>query len=175
MRMIEYKSTKILLFSLVVGLLLLLCGCVLEQDQIKPFTEQAQTVTDNLPTNINFFASVKEGNMIRFFFLLEDKLGRNVPADGHVKLKIFDDFNNLLYYEEFDVKSSEFVDYQFRITGQVFGKAYEWRVPISKIKKGFPSLGFGKAILTFETLDKKRLHAETMLRYQLTQKKNSYK
>ncbi|RLJ06896.1 MAG: hypothetical protein DRP12_03255 [Candidatus Aenigmatarchaeota archaeon] len=112
------------------------------------------------PANINLFASSKEGEAIRFYFLLEDANGRNIPGDGHVKLEIFDDLNNSLYYKEFDVKASEFIDYQFELTGQGIGKAYEWRVPISEIKKGISYIGLGRAVLTFVTPDGKKLYAE---------------
>lgn len=71
------------------------------------------------PANINLFSSVQEGEIIRFFFLLEDASGGIVSADGHVKIEIFDDLNNSLYSEEFDVRASEFVDYTFKLTGNI--------------------------------------------------------
>lgn len=142
-------------------------GCTQEQTQTGISTEETQFKSKSQimtskysPANINLFSSAKEGDIIRFYFLLEDENGRNIPSDGHVIVEIFDDSYNSLYYKEFDVKASEFVDYQFKLTGQDIGKAYEWRVPISEIKKGVSSFGFGTAVLTFVTPSGKELHAE---------------
>ncbi|RLI95459.1 MAG: hypothetical protein DRO90_00290 [Candidatus Altiarchaeales archaeon] len=155
-----------LMVILILGIVLI-SGCVQEQGQTGTPSEKTQTpqtpqatTSKYSPANINLFASAKEGEIIRFYFLLEDANGRNTPGDGHVKVEIFDDLNNSLYYKEFDVKASEFVDYQFKLTGQGIGKAYEWRIPISEIKKGVSSFGFGRAFLTFVTPDGKELHAE---------------
>ena len=166
----KIEKPKFMNFGLVIILIVgivLLSGCIQEQGQTGTHSEKAQTpsqtpqvtASTSSPANINIFASAKEGDVIRFYFLLEDANGENIPADGHVKVEIFDDLNNSLYYQEFDVKASEFVDYQFKLTGQYMGKAYEWRVPISKIKKGISLLGFGKASLTFVTPEGKELHA----------------
>ncbi len=172
-----------LIVILIVGIVFI-CGCVQEQGQTGIPAEKTQTsqttaskysptnILQNIqishtsqttaskysPVNINYFATVKEGEIIRFYFLLEDVYGKNTPGDGHVKVEIFDNLNNSLYYKEFDVKASEFVDYQFMFTGQDIGKAYEWRVPISEIQKGISS--FGRAVLTFVTSDGKELHIE---------------
>jgi len=51
------------------------------------------------PDNINTFASAKEGELIRFYFILEDGDGVNTISEGHVKMEIFDDSNNPLYYQ----------------------------------------------------------------------------
>jgi len=130
-----------------------------------PPTQQAPKTTliqtqKSPPVNITTFASANEGELHRFYFLLERSDGRNVTADGHVQLQIFDDLNSSLYLKEFDVKEAEYVDYQFRLTGQSMGKAYEWRVPVSYIKKGISAFGWGRTVLTFTTPDGKELHAE---------------
>jgi len=130
------------------------------QNQQTPKTTPIQVVQKNPPANITTFSSAKEGELNRFYFLLEGSDGRNVSSDGHVQLQIFDDSNNSLYLEEFDVKASEYVDYQFKLTGQSIGKAYEWRVPVSDIKKGISTIGWGRAVLTFTTLDGRKLTAE---------------
>ena len=157
-----------LIMILIIGIVSV-SGCVQEQGQDQTGTPSEKTQTPSTsqittskysPANINLFASAKEGEVIRFYFLLEDEDGRNTPGDGHVKVEIFDDLGNSLYYKEFEVKASEFVDYQFKLTGQGIGKAYEWRVPISEIKKGVSSFGFGRAVLTFVTPDGKELRAE---------------
>ncbi len=120
-------------------------------------------VSGKSPANINQFASVQEGELIRFYFLLEDKGGINTVSDGNVQIEIFDDLNQSLYYKEFEVKASEFVDYVFQLTGTGIGKAYEWRIPIGDIEKGTSILGFGRATLTFTTPDDKTLNAENTL------------
>lgn len=122
-------------------------------------TTTTQT-SQKAPANITTFSSIQEGTLHRFYFLIEGLDGRNVVADGHIQLQIFDDSNTSLYLKEFDVKASEYVDYQFKLTGQSIGKAYEWRVPNSDIKKGISSMGWGRGVLTFIALDGKRLTAE---------------
>lgn len=148
------NKITILLIALIVISVGLLSGC---QEQSGVFTSTKP------PVNINLFASVPEGELIRFYFVLEDADGRNTIYDGHVSMKIFDDFDNSLYNEEFDVKSSEFIDYEFRLTGKDIGKAYEWRVLDVDIEKGISLLGFGRAVLVFITPDLKSLHAEDTL------------
>lgn len=115
------------------------------------------------PANINTFASYNEGGLIRFYFMLEDADGINTISDGQVRFEIFDDSDNSLYNDEFKVKSTEFIDYEFKLTGTDIGKAYDWRVPIADIEKGISLLGFGKAVLTFITPDYKTLYAEYTL------------
>jgi len=150
------RKTAIVLIALMVISVGLLSGCT-EQNQTGVFTSTKP------PVNINLFASVLEGELIRFYFVLEDADGRNTICDGHVSIEIFDDFDNSLYNEEFDVKSSEFIDYEFRLTGKDIGKAYEWRVPDVDIEKGISLLGFGRAVLVFTTPDFKSLQAEDSL------------
>lgn len=133
----------------------LLSGCTNNQTGI--------ITTTNPPVNINQFTSTKEGDVLRFYFLLEDRSGINTYSNGHAKMIIFDNANNTLYTQEFTVKTTEFVDYQFKLTGQGIGKAYEWRVPLKDIQKGMSSYGFGKSFLTFTTPDNTILTAEDTL------------
>jgi len=149
------RKIAILLIALMVVSVGFLSGCTNNQ--------QGVITSTNPPANINTFASTNEGGLIRFYFLLEDANGVNTISDGHVKIEILDNTNNSLYTKEFDVKSSEFVDYQLKLTGQGIGKAYEWRVPITDINKGISSFGFGKAVLTFLTPEYKTLNAEDTL------------
>lgn len=150
------KITILLITGIVIGVEIL-SGCTSTQTGVSTNTSPA--------ININTFASANENGQIRFYFLLEDAKGTNTYCGGHVKINIFDSVNNSLYFNEFDVKSSDFVDYQFRLTGQGMGKAYEWRVPSTDIAKGISTLGFGTADLTFITQDNKILTA----RYSLVQ------
>ena len=106
--------------------------------------------------------SVREGELIRFYFFLEDKDGVNTVSDGSVKLQIFDELNSSIYYRVFNVKASDFVDYQIKLTGAGIGKAYEWRVPIDDIEKGISLIGFGRGVLTFTTPQGKSLSAENV-------------
>ena len=111
------------------------------------------------PINILEFGAPAEGELIRFYFILEDQDGRPIPGSGNVTITILDDIEDVLYHSEFDVAVSQFVDYEFRLTGQAIGKAYELRVPKTDIKKGVASL-WGTAVLTFLTTDGKHLTAE---------------
>jgi len=149
------KKIAILLIALMISVCFL-SGCT-EQNQSGVLTSTYS------PANINTFASAKEGEMIRFYFVLEDENGANVVSNGHVKIEIFDESDTSLYVNEFDIKSSQFVEYAFQLTGTSIGKAYEWRVPVEDIEKGTSLLGFGKAILTFLTPELNTLNAEDTL------------
>jgi len=149
------KKIAVLLIVILVVSVVFLGGCTDNQTAV--------VVSTKPPANINTFSSANEGDMIRFYFLLEDEDGINTQSDGHVKIEIFDDEDNSLYKNEFDVKSSEFVDYQFKLTGTAMGKAYEWRVPKEDIEKGKSTYGFGKAVLTFITSEFNIMSAEDTL------------
>ena len=65
--------------------------------------------------NINLFASVNEGELIRFYFTLEDINGINTISDGSLTMNIYDDEDTVLYTQQFNVKESEFKDYGYVI------------------------------------------------------------
>lgn len=109
------------------------------------------------PGNIDLFDGVKEGSLIRFYFVFDDRIGH----DGKVNLKITDNSDKTVYASRFDVKSSQFVDYRLQLTGEPIGKAYEWKVSYSSIQKGMSSMG--SAYLTFITPNGKNLNADTTL------------
>ena len=77
-----------------------------------------------------------------------------------LKLKYLMNWILLFNVNDFDVKSSEYIDYGFQLTGTSIGKAYEWRVSKEDIEKGTSLLGFGKAFLNFITPEFKSLYAE---------------
>ncbi len=98
--------------------------------------------------NIQLFQGVKEGDSIRFYFVLND----GAAHDGTVYFKIMDDIGSILYENEFQIKADDYKDYQFKLTGVSIGKAYEWYVKFDDIKKGIAnSIGYGKASLKFTT------------------------
>jgi len=173
----KIMNTK-LMAIMIIGIVFI-SGCVQEQSQTETTTSsttnttlpggeptetqlptQQQTISKYPPTNIKLFASAKEGEVIRFYFLLGDANRRNAVGDGYVKFEILNDLDNSLYYREFDVEASEFVNYYNDRTNQYMGKAYEWRVPVKAINKSVPSLNYGRAILTFITPTGERLSAE---------------
>ena len=102
------------------------------------------------------FNGVKEGDQIRFYFILSNEKGQ----DGQVYLRIVDEVNEVLYESRLEVKSSEFQHYTlFGLTS--IGEAYEWFVKFNEIKKGVGGLlGNGKALLEFTT-EGQTLTAET--------------
>ena len=120
-------------------------------------TEQTSTST---AVNIKTFMSVKEGDLTRFYFLLEDINSQNTVSDGHVEIIIYDVMDHTLYNDEFDVSSSDFVDYEFQLTGTGIGKAYEWRIETSDIEKSYSRLEWGRALLTFVTSEGGSMSAE---------------
>lgn len=109
------------------------------------------------PENIELFGGVKEGSIMRFYFTFNDKIGH----DGAVELKITDSAEKTVYSKKFDVKSEQFIDYEVQLTGKPVGKAYEWKVPLSDIKKGMSPVG--NAYLKFKTLSGKTLTADAPL------------
>jgi len=148
------KKTTVLAIAILIVCVGFLCGCTDNQTGL--------VVSTKPPANINIFSSANEGELIRFYFILEDVDGVNTVSNGHVQIEIFDDSDKSLYSNEFNVKSSEYVDYEYKLTGTPMGKAYEWRVSITDIEKGI-SLGFGKAVLTFITPTDNSLSAEDTL------------
>jgi len=130
-----------------------LCGC----------TSNVPPTSSKSAFNINVFASAKEGDLIRFYFTLEDEDGINTVSDGSATINIYDEDNKNLYTQQFEVSSSDFMDYGYKITGTGIGKAYEWRIPLDNIEKGSSSFGFGTATLVFVTPEGLSLNAEDNL------------
>ena len=76
----NYKFWK----GLVLGIIILLICIGLSGCSEVPVSGKA-------PNNINQFACAGEGDLLRFYCLLEDKDGVNTVSDGRVRLEIFDD------------------------------------------------------------------------------------
>ena len=154
------------LLSMTVVAMLLLGACS-TQTSAPPAGEPQELEGGKLakysPASISTFASATEGEALRFFLLLEDADGGNTPADGQVTIEILDELDNSLYYDKFYVTVSEFIDYEFKLTGQHIGKAYDWTVPVTAIQTGISSVGLGRAVLTFEAPGGQKLHAEYAL------------
>jgi hypothetical protein len=100
------------------------------------------------PANINTFAAADEGEIIRFYFVLEDSNGNNTPGDGKANLQIKDPTGKVVYGQDFNFEASKFVNYEFKLTGKGIGKAYEWRVNKSDIEKGVSEIGTADITLT---------------------------
>jgi len=129
-------------------------GQVINKDS-QPTQTFVPSVPD--PENIDVFAGVKEGDVFRFYFAFNDRIAH----DGNAKFEIKDYSGNKVYSSTFDAKSNQFMDYQFQLTGSPMGKAYEWKVPYSDIKKGMSSMG--TAYIVFTTPSGKSLTADTSL------------
>lgn len=125
-----------------------------------PEEPTAPEITVGAPDTVSKFTSASEGEVTRFYFMLQDSDGRNTVSDGRAALRIYDDTNETLYYKEVEVKSSDFVPYKFPLTGQKMGDAYEWRIKDSDIKKGIATY-WGSAELTFTTPSGNRMIAES--------------
>ena len=147
------KNIAITLIVLIFILTTFFSGC----------NESTVSVSDKPANNIKLFQCAVEGEINRFYFILEDVNGHNTICDGNVDFQIIDDLDNILYSDYFTVSSSEFIDYGFQLTGTPIGKAYEWRVPIEDIDKGFSIIGYGTGILTFTNTDGKEMTAQTEL------------
>lgn len=141
------KKIIILLLSI-----LFLVSCNNKQDNLQYENTPAFTISNYNPVSIVDFSSADEGQLIRFYFQVQDERGQRIAANGQVHIKIFDNANNIVYEKIFPVSSSEYQDYQIVLTGQEIGKAYEWKISKDEIKKGVSN--FGKATLEFNTQGK---------------------
>ena len=117
------------------------------------------------PDNIKDFDCVKENMVYRCYFFLEDLKGNNYGASGLLKIRIYETMLgrpvNLIYKKDLIVNPSDFVDYEFKLTGTYLGKAFEFRIPVSEINKTYD--GKGKIYIKFITCDGKNLTAEVEL------------
>jgi len=131
-------------------------------------TTQTSSQSSSIPTattsttisttmNIQMFEGVKEGDLVRFYFVFDD--GR--AYDGIVSFNILDNTNRTLYTNQFDVNSNQYVDYEYKLTGKPIGKAYEWKIPFNEIQKGMSNIG--TAHMKFTTEDGRTLNADTTL------------
>ena len=136
--------------------LILLAGCVTN-------LEELQKEEIYIPKNIALFSGVIEGGLYRFYFMLEDAQGNKVPAKGRAEIKIFDDSDALLFQTNFDVETQDYMNYEFKLTGQDLGKAYEKRFSVSEVQKGTSILGIGRATLTFTTPEGTSGNSETIV------------
>jgi len=112
---------------------------------------ESQTSTPSIkyyPTNIKEFSVVNDGEVMRFFFFLEDNQGRNVIGDGQANLQIKDSINKTVFAQQFNFTALEFVDYQFALTGKGLGKAFEWRLNQKDIQKGTSKTGTAELTIT---------------------------
>ena len=125
--------------------------------------ESTVSVNNKPANNISIFQCTTEGENIRFYFILEDVNGQNTICNGDVEFQIIDDLETVLYSDDFNVWESEFLDYGYKLTGIPIGKAYEWRLPIEDIDKGFSVIGYGTAILSFTNTNGKEITAQTEL------------
>lgn len=115
-------------------------------------TPKANSLPSGVPASIVQFSSANEGEINRFYFQIQDGGGNRLTPAGEADFKIMDTADNILYEDKFSVASSDFVDYQFVLTGQGIGKVYEWRVPYSEMEKGVYQ--YGKAELVFRSQGK---------------------
>lgn len=153
-----------LLFPFMLLLVVLVAGCTSSTNTLQTQNSQAQQITTSryFPATIDTFSSAEEGDLIRFYFTLIDSGGANTPADGHVSFRILDNLNKTVYSKEFDVLASQFVDYQFKLTGQGIGKAYEWRISKNDITKGASS--YGTATISFASSGKTMTAEDTYVK-----------
>ncbi len=158
------KKSVLLVLSLI--LVVIVSGCVNSQtptgniaasEQSAPAKSNAVASVYN-PTNIESFMGVKEGEKIRFWFALQNENGVNTVGDGHASFAIKDASNKTVYSNGFDFSANNFVDYEFKLTGQGMGKVYEWRIDSADIKKG--TSAWGTAYLTLTTANGKTLKNE---------------
>lgn len=118
--------------------------------------ENKSLASDSAPTtaapvskidHITSFLVLKENDVYKATFTLNDKDDKWVTEDGHVYFKILDGLGKVVYEKEMDVKSTEFKEFY----------AYKWTFSSAEVKKSTSDMG--KAIMTFTTADNKVLNA----------------
>ncbi|MBN2478065.1 DUF4352 domain-containing protein, partial [Candidatus Micrarchaeota archaeon] len=128
------------------------------QEETNTSTENQQEEPQSIkqkPISINNFNMVKEEDgTYRVYFIFDN----GKAYSGKVNLKIYDEYDNLLHESNYEVKESDYVDYQFSLTGKDIGKATEiWLDPLD-IKKAMSNTGV--LIMTFEFMDGTKITAE---------------
>lgn len=91
---------------------------------------------------------------------LQDEKRYWVKASGIIVLTIYDNNGTKLYEETKEVSVNDYGEYTHAIFGGKF-IAVSWDIPIKDVKPGIPdTLGFGKAVVKFETKNGKELTKE---------------
>ena len=83
------------------------------QSQLTP----SSSIESNIVSTVNEFHGVVEGDVIRFYFQVQDPTGYNTTADGKADVVLEDSSGNALFSQSFDVRKSDFVDYKVVLTG----------------------------------------------------------
>jgi len=156
------KETIATIAILVIGLVLF-SGCTQPPtgQATLPSTPSSTLKSPSTACNaetIQTFSYAEEGDLIRFYFILQNSAGAKTICGGQANFSIVDDQENEVYSSNFSVNTNDFVDYMFQLTGQEMGKAYEWRIEKSDLKKGYSQWGTAK--IEFSTTSKK-LTSET--------------
>jgi hypothetical protein len=144
------KVFSIFIICIFVIGLVFISGCTSSPQTTSQTTPQGNTISTPTysntytqsvydPMNIEIFSVVTEGDVLRFYFGFDDRSGH----DAEVKCKITDAVGNIVLENQFLIKSDQFVDYEFKLTGKPMGKVYEWKIPVNSIKKGFSQIGTG--------------------------------
>jgi len=92
---------------------------------------------------------------------LQDEKSYWVKASGRIVLTIYDNNGTKLYEETREVSGSDYAEYTHALFGGRF-IGVSWDLPVKDVKPGIPNtLGFGRAVVKFETKSGKELTKET--------------
>ena len=141
---------KILTIFSIIIIISFFNGCV-DKTGTKTETDNYFNRDFKAPVDISSFYCTKDVNQLLISFTLKDKDGLNTICDGYVEIYIYDKIDNLIFSDNFEVKSLDFND---------LWESYEWSIPFSKIEKGFSSYGSGRATLIFNTINDETFIAE---------------
>ena len=141
---------KLLIIFSIMTFICLFIGCV-DQSGTKTENNTFFKTDYKEPIDISTFYCTKDVDKLLVTFTLKDEDGLNTIDDGFVEIYIYDKIDNLLYSDDFEIKSSDFND---------FWESYDWEIPFSDIEKGFSSYGSGKATLIFKTTKDETFVAE---------------
>jgi hypothetical protein len=101
--------------------------------------------SESAVAGVSEFAVFDEGQLTQAHFSLIDTEGFQAVADAHVKLTVnIGDTSIEKYSEEFDVKASDFQEFQRQFTGEPL-TAFYWQIKDAPIGNG---LSYDNAYLT---------------------------
>jgi drug/metabolite transporter superfamily protein YnfA len=142
------SKLKILLGVVAVFVILIIIGAMMSPGIEEEPTKIALFIVSGDPEEDTYY-SVYVG--------LQDEKSHWVRASGKIILTIYDNNGTKLYEETKEVSASDYAEYTHALFGGKF-IAVSWDIPVKDVKPGIPdTLGFGKAVVKFETKSGKEL------------------
>lgn len=148
-------NNKLKIAGIVAGLIILLV--TLGVSSIFISTGKVNTNPDDVIGISQYFVQ-RDENLYNIRFSLTDKDSLWVISDASVEFVVKDDDGDILYSENFDIKSEDYKTFHLVLSGAPV-IAYSWNIDGAKLNRG--SLAFHTAYLTVTLPNGKSFTAET--------------